>query len=147
MKSIDYGWVIALVAIVILVVMWKPLTGAIGGFRDKASNKEGEERGKAIYYNAEYWLGPGSYKSCAMCHAPDFVPDPAKKVDMVDYVPGKPQPLVAVKDRYDSGTLNTGDELYEQINKCITLPSRIGGGKVSSEHGPLKDLMLYVSRL
>lgn len=142
----DYLWIILVIIAVILVFAWKPLMGMFGGMSDKMTNQEGYEHGKEIFYNADLWGGPGSNKSCAMCHAADFVPDPANPPDMQEYKEGQPRILKGISDRYGGGVMDTGDELYERVMQCLTQPSKMGMGRVSRNAAYMDDLLLYVKR-
>ncbi len=146
MKSIDYSWVIGLVALVALFLLWKPLVGVYKSVSDKATNKDGYERGKLVFYDTTRWAGEGSYKSCAMCHAKDFVPDPDKKIEMVKYKAGEPYILKKLSSKYSGGAMDAGDELYEAVMGCLTAPDKLGCGRVSSGAPIMRDLMLYLSK-
>lgn len=142
----DYFWIIAVVAVVILVVFWKPLTGMISDTRSKMINKEQYETGKEIFFDTTRWGGEDSYKSCAMCHDPDFTPEPGKEIDMIDYKEREPIVLEGIASKYGGGWLGTSDKLFVQINRCISLPTRLSAGSYSRNAPFMDDLMLYVRR-
>jgi hypothetical protein len=81
-----------------------------------------------------------------MCHDPSFEPDPGKKIDMVDYKEGQQLKLENISKKYDAGVLNTSDELFKQINRCISQPTRLAAGGYSRNAPFMDDLMLYVKR-
>ncbi len=143
---IDYGWVIGIVVVVALVVFWKPIFGTFSGVKNQMTNKEGVDRGRAIFYDAERWQGEGSYRSCAMCHDPNFKPDPTKKIDMVDYKQNGIVSLKGTSKKYGN-ILSGDDEIVEHIETCLSLQSRIAGGRVSTSAPFFKDLLAYVKSL
>lgn len=147
MAKIDYGWIIAIAVVLVVIVLWKPITGVVGRTMGKGADAQAIERGKAVFYDVERWDGPGSYKSCAMCHAADFVPDPGKQITMSDYVAGKPYSLKHVGRKYHATMMDTGDELYEQVVNCLNDPARVNSGRVSSNAQFMKDLLAYVNSL
>lgn len=143
--SVDYGWVWAIVIVVGLVVFWKPL---VSGIQTVTGGKKRQEKialGKQVFYDTERWGGKGSYMSCAMCHAADFKPDPTKTIKMADYRPGKPYPLHGVGAKLT--TAMGDDELFNQINNCLGLPSRMNVGKVSAAAQFVEPLKMYVKTL
>ena len=144
--NIDYVWIPVGLIIVILFFAWKPLMGLFGGLRDSATNQEGYERGREAFYDTTLWTGSEGYKSCAMCHAEDFVPEPGRKIDMQVYEEGKVWPLKNIARRYSGGVLDTGDRLYNQIMVCLTQGDRMAMGRVSRKAKYMDDLMLYVRR-
>ncbi|MCC7478925.1 hypothetical protein IT575_10765 [bacterium] len=147
MRSIDYGWVIALVIIVLLVIFWKPIMGLFGAAKDTAVNKPKLDAGKAVFDDPKRWMGENSYRSCAMCHDPAFTPEDGKKVDMQEYVEGKPVILKDIKQKLAGNNLGTDDAIVDQINRCITMPTRIGSGGFSRNAPFMDDLIFYVSSL
>jgi hypothetical protein len=145
MKQVDYGWVWAVVIVVGLVVFWKPLMAGIQNVTGGSKRKELIAEGKTIFYDTTRWEGEKSYKSCAMCHAVDFKPDPNKKITMPDYKPGQPIDLSGVGKRYTNAM---GDEeLFVQINNCLGFPSRMHVGKVSASAKFVLPLKTYVKSL
>jgi hypothetical protein len=146
MNRFDYTWVIVIVVVGILALMWKPIMGAYRNVADKATNKGQFERGKIVFYDTERWGGPGSYKSCAMCHAEDFVPDPNKQITMARYVPGKPVSLKRISSKYRNSMLGTGDELYEACMTCLQAQDKLAGGRVSPNAPFMQDLLVYVEK-
>lgn len=144
--SVDYLWVVLLIFAVILIFTWKPIMGLFTGVSNKMTNQEGFEHGKEIFYSADHWGGPGSNKSCAMCHAKDFKPDPANPPDMQDYKEGQPLVLKGMSKKYGGGVMDTGDELYNRVMQCLTQPSKMGLGRVSRNAPYMDDLLLYVGR-
>jgi hypothetical protein len=143
---VDYVWVILLIIGVILLFTWRPILGLFTGVSDTMTNKAGYDRGKEVFYDAELWGGPGSNKSCAMCHAEDFVPDPANPPQMADYKEGEPWSLKGVGKKYGGGIMDTGDDLYKRIMQCLTQPSKMGMGRVSRNAPYMDDLLDYVSK-
>jgi len=147
MKSnVDYVWIPVLAIVVILIFAWKPITGFFGKVSDSATNQEGYEAGKKIFYSTTQWTGPDGYKSCAMCHAEDFVPEPGRKIDMEKYEEGKVVPLKNIRKRYAAGMLDTGDKLYKQCMICLTQGDRMAMGRVSMNAPYMEDLLEYVRR-
>lgn len=147
MKSnVDYVWIILVIIVVILVFSWRPIVGMFTNVSDSMTNKAGYEAGREAFYDPDRWGGPGSNRSCAMCHAPDFVEDPATPVKMIDYKAGQPYILKNMKKKYGGGVMDTGDELYEQVMRCVTSPSKIGLGRVSRNAPFMDDLLTYVKR-
>lgn len=144
MKSIDYSWVIGIVVIVALVVFWKPLIGGIKGIQNKATNEDAFERGKIVFYDTERWGGKGSYKSCAMCHAPDFTPDPGKQITMGRYKAGAPFILKNISKTYTGGVMGDESPLYDQIMNCLTAPDKMALGRVTANTQFMQDLMVYL---
>lgn len=144
MKSVDYWWVVVLIIVVVLFFTWRPLMGLFTGVSGQLTNQEGVERGRDVFYDTEMWGGKGSYKSCAMCHAADFSRDSAKSIDMGTYREGEPYLLKDVASKYGAGMLDTGDDLYEQVMRCLTGPDRMALGRVSMQSQYLQDLMLYL---
>jgi len=144
--SIDYWWVVLIVIAVLLIFTWKPLMGLFGGVSDKLSNKEGYERGKEVFYDTELWGGKDSYKSCAMCHAPDFVPDPNKKIEMMNYREGEPYLLEDLARKHGGGIMDTGDDLYKQVMRCLMGPDRMQLGRVSMQSQFMQDLLVYLNQ-
>jgi hypothetical protein len=143
--SVDYGWIWAIVIVVGLVVFWKPLMGGIQSVTGGKKRQEQIAEGKKIFYDTERWGGKGSYMSCAMCHAADFTPDPKKQIKMADYRPGKPYPLHGASARLT--TAMGDDEVFNQINNCLGLPSRMNVGKVSAAAKFVLPLKTYVKSL
>jgi hypothetical protein len=146
MKSIDYSWAIGLAVLVVLILMWKPLVGLYNKMSDKATNKDAYERGKVVFYDTTRWAGEGSYKGCAMCHAADFVPDPAKTVEMPKYKAGQPYILKKLSSKYGGGAMGAGDELYEAAMQCLMAPDKMSCGRVSSSAPFMQDLMYYLAK-
>ena len=146
MKQIDYGWVMVIVVVLLIVVFIKPIIGGIHAAVDKATNRSGYERGKAVFYDAERWAGKGSYRSCAMCHTPDFTPEAGKHVEMNRYVPGKPVILKDIAANYHLGVIETSDDLFNQVISCLTAPDKIGCGQVSRNAKGMDDLLFYLSK-
>jgi hypothetical protein len=146
MNRFDYSWVIGIVVIVVLAFMWKPIMGLYHNISNKATNKDQYERGKIVFYDTTRWGGPDSYKSCAMCHAADFTPDPNKQITMLKYKPGQPKILKNLQNRFGSNVLGTGDELYEAINDCVVDQEKLAGGRVSIQAPFMQDLLVYVSK-
>jgi hypothetical protein len=142
----DYFWIIVVVIVVILVAVWKPIMKEYSSISAKVGNKDKYEAGKAVFYDTARWKEGESYMSCAMCHAADFVPDPGKTITMKDYVPGKPFILKGINRKYNSGVMSTGEELLNQINKCLSDSNRIGGGTYSRHSPFISDLEFYVSK-
>jgi len=142
----DYLWVILLLIAVVLVFAWRPLMGLITGVSDTMTNKAGYDHGQEIFYDADLWGGPGSNKSCAMCHAADFKPDPSNPPNMDDYVEGKPYILKNIAAKYGGGIMGTGDELYERVMQCLTQGSKMQLGRVSRNAPYMNDLLEYVRK-
>src|SRR4051812_41416726 len=138
MKSVDFGWIWAVVIVVGLVVFWKPLMAGIQTATGGTKHKEAIAAGKVIFYDTTRWGGKDSYMSCAMCHAADFKPDPNKQIKMADYVPGKPISLHGVGGKLMNSMGD--DELFNAINNCLGLPSRMNAGKVSVQAKFVKPL-------
>jgi hypothetical protein len=145
MRSIDYGWMVMLGIVVVIAIFWKAIFGFFGGVNDKMNNKDKLEAGKKVFYDTGRW-GEGTYKSCAMCHAADFVPDPSKKIEMTEYKPGAPIILKDIKRKYPAGNMGTDEEILEQINKCVASPLRLGSATFSRQLPWMDDLIFYVSR-
>jgi hypothetical protein len=143
MKLIDYGWIPMLGIVILLVVFWKPMAAKFSDITGGTQKKAVIAKGKEVFYDTERW---GEYKSCAMCHAADFKPDPGKKIDMADYKPGQPVSLAGAAKR-NGGVLTGEDQLLAQINECIALPDRMGKGKISPNAPFMKDLVVYVKSL
>ncbi len=141
----DYFWIIAVVFVIILIFAWKPLMGVFGNVSSKVNNDEKYEAGKAVFYDTTRW-GDDKYVSCAMCHAPDFVPEPGKEITMVEYVPGKPVVLKGIQKKYGGGVMDTGDELYDQVCKCMGNGDRMAVGTLSRKAPFMDDLLFYVSK-
>jgi hypothetical protein len=146
MKSVDFAWIWALVIVIGLVVFWKPLMGGIQTMTGGSARKDSIARGKVIFYETERWAGKGSYMSCAMCHAADFVPEKGKTIKMPDYKAGSPISLKGTAARH-SNIMTGDDKLFEEINDCLGQPSRMNVGKVSAAAPFVKDLMAYVKSL
>jgi hypothetical protein len=142
----DYVWIPFVAIIILVVVFWRQISGFFGGLSDSATNKEQYDKGKAVFYDNDRWLGEGSYKSCAMCHTSDWQVEPGKKVEMVDYKEGDPVILEDIATKYSAGMLGTTDQLYEQVMRCLSDPNRIYGGKVSVNAPYLQDLLEYVRK-
>jgi len=142
----DYLWVILVIIGVILVFTWRPLMSLFTGVSDTMTNKAGYDHGKEVFYDAELWGGPGSNKSCAMCHAPDFKPDPENPPDMKDYVEGKPYILKGIAKKYGGGIMDTGDELFERVMMCLSNGNKMGLGRVSRKAPYMDDLLEYVRK-
>lgn len=147
MNRFDYSWAIVLVVLVAIALMWKPIMGAFKGVSDKATNKDAYERGKIVFYNTTRWAGEGSYKSCAMCHAADFVPEPGKVIKMSRYKPGEPFILKKISDKYGGNIMGTGEELYEACMSCLQAPDKMGCGRISMQSKDMQDLLFYVNKL
>ncbi|GEM_PF-1295321 len=145
-SNVDYLWIILAVIVVILLFTWRPIVGMFTNVSDSVTDKEGYEAGREAFYNADLWGGPGSNRSCAMCHAPDFTEDPANPVEMDDYKPGEPVVLTEIRKKYGGGVMDTGDELFERIMMCVSSPSKMGLGRVSRSAPFMDDLMTYVMR-
>jgi hypothetical protein len=145
MMKADYFWIIAVIFVIVLVFAWKPLMGVFSGVSDKVGNKDKYEAGKAVFYDTTRW-GEGQYKSCAMCHAEDFVPEPGKEIKMTAYVPGQPVILKGIGKKYSSGVMDTGDGLYQQVNLCLSNGDRMAVGSFSRNAKFMEDLLFYVSK-
>jgi hypothetical protein len=144
MKSIDYSWVIGIIVIVALVFLWKPIMSGFKGMENKATNKDAFDRGKIVFYDTERWGGKGSYKSCAMCHAADFVPDPGKQITMTRYKAGAPFILKNLSKTYTGGVMGDESPLFDAVNNCIIAPDKLGCGRVTSGAKYMQDLMVYL---
>jgi len=144
--SVDYLWIILVVIGVILIFAWKPLMGMFTGVSDKMTNKESYERGREVFYDTEFWAGEGSYKSCAMCHAADFVPEEGKEIDMPEYKPGEPWILKDIANKYGSNLLSGDDELFNRMMQCLSSPGKMGMGRPSRNAPYMEDLIEYVKR-
>lgn len=142
----DYLWIVLLIFAVVLFFTWRPLLGLITGVSDTVTNKAGYERGKEIFYDPDHWAGPGSNKSCAMCHAQDFTPDPDNPPTMKDYKEGEPWILNDISKKYDAGIMSTGDELYERVMQCLSQGSKMQLGRVSRKAPYMDDLLEYVRK-
>ena len=142
----DYLWIILVVIAVILVFAWRPIMGMFTSVSDSVTNQEGYEAGRVAFYNADLWGGPGSNRSCAMCHAPDFEEDPANPVEMDEYKAGEPRILKDIRKKYGGGVMDTGDELFERVMQCVSSPSKMGLGRVSRAAPFMDDLLTYVIR-
>ena len=145
-SSVDYWWVLVIVIVVILVFSWKPLMRFYSDVSGKMSNKEAYERGREVFYDTDLWGGPESYKSCAMCHAADFVPEADRQIDMRDYRPDQPYELRDLAKKYGGGMLGTGDKLFEQVMRCLTGPDRMQLGRVSMQAPFVQDLLEYLRK-
>jgi hypothetical protein len=141
----DYFWIIIVVIAIIVAVCWKPISGALTGVVNRVEHTDKYEAGKAIFYDTTRW-GEGKYMSCAMCHAADFVPDPNKKIDMLEYVAGQPKVLKGISRKYGTSVMDTGDELFNQVNTCLSNQSRMGLGSYSRNAKFYDDLLFYVSK-
>ena len=142
MKGVDYGWVWALVIVVGLVVFWKPLMSGIQNVTGGTKRKETIAAGKVIFYDTKRW---GSYKSCAMCHAADFTPDPKQQIKMADYRPGNPYSLKGSGKKLVN--VMGDDAVFNEINNCLGQPSRMNVGKVSAAAAFVHPLKEYVKSL
>lgn len=145
-SNADYGWILAVVFVIIMIFAWKPMMGMFSNMSDKASNKEGYERGRVVFYDTTRWTGPEGYKSCAMCHAADFKPEPGRKIEMMAYKEGEPIILKGISGKYGTSILGTGDELYQQCIRCLTQGDRMGMGRVSAKAVYMQDLLEYVKK-
>ena len=145
-SNADYGWILAIVFVIILVFAWKPMMGLFSHVSDKATNKEAYDRGREVFYDTTRWTGPDGYKSCAMCHAPDLTPEPGRKIEMMAYREGEPYILKSISRKYGASMLGTGDELYQQCMRCLTQGDRMGMGRVSIKAAYVKDLLEYVKK-
>jgi hypothetical protein len=144
MKSIDYSWVIGIVVIVALVLFWKPIMGSFTKLENKAGNKDAVDRGRIVFYDTERWGGKGSYMSCAMCHAADFVPDPSKTITMGRYKAGAPYILKGLSKKYPGGVMGDEGPLFDAAMNCLTQPDKMGCGRVTSGAKFVQDLMVYL---
>jgi hypothetical protein len=146
MKSIDYSWVIGIVILVALIILWKPIMHGFTGLANKATNKEGYERGKTVFYDTGRWGGEGSYMSCAMCHAADFVPDAGKTITMTKYKAGEPYILKNLAKKYAGGAMGDEDALFEAAMDCLTAPDKMSCGRVTASTGYMRDLIVYLNK-
>lgn len=147
MKSIDYSWVIGIVVVVALALFWKPIVGSFQGLENKATNKDAVDRGKIVFYDTERWGGKDSYKSCAMCHAADFVPDPDKTITMGRYKAGEKVVLKGLAKKYPRGVMGDEGPLYDAVLSCLTAPDKIGSGTVMASAKFMQDLLAYLYKL
>ena len=146
MKTVDPGIYMVIGIVVLIVIFWKPIYNSFEKVTGGKAHSEQVARGKQMFYDTERWGGKGSYMSCAMCHASDFKPDPAKHITMADYRPGQPYSLKGEGDK--NGSLLTGDDdLLNAINNCLGQPSRMNVGRVASTAPFLPDLEAYVKSL
>jgi hypothetical protein len=146
MPRIDYLWIILGVIVVVLLLSWGTLRGWYSDVRYKATNQEQYERGKVIFYDEEIWAGEGANKSCAACHAPDYVKPAGVTIEMQEYVEGQPLVLKDIQKKYGSNMLSSDDRLFTQIMVCLANPTRMGCGKVSRNAKHIQDLLEYVRR-
>ena len=146
MGKADYAWIPIGLILIVVVIFWKQISGLFTGVSDSATNKEQYDKGKAVFYDNDRWLGEGSYASCAMCHAEDWVREDGKTVKMADYKEGDPLILDGIATKFSAGMLGTTDQLYEQVMRCLSDPNRIYGGKVSVNAPYLQDLLEYVRK-
>jgi hypothetical protein len=145
MKSnVDYGWAVFLGIAVLAAVLWKPMSAGIGNLRGKMTNKEGYDRGQAIFYDSTRW-GPDNYVACAMCHITDFQFDAGKEVTMQDFVKGEFHVLEGMQQKYYTG-MGDDTEMVKAINKCLSMPSRMNQGGHSIQAPWMQDLLTYVKR-
>jgi len=145
-RVVDYGWFVLIGIVLVVILFWKPISTLFSGVTEKVTNQESYEAGKAVFYSTTQWAGEESYQSCAMCHAPDFVPEEGKQIKMADYKPGEPHVLKNISKKYPSSMLSIGSDLYEQVMVCVTRPTRLSCGRVSHKAQFMQDLMVYVSR-
>jgi hypothetical protein len=116
----------------------------LSGVKDKVTNKEGYERGKAVFYDTGRWV-EGKYRSCAMCHDPAFKFEAGKTTDMPDYHPDQVYPLKNMRAKYYT-TMGSDDEMLAAINKCMSMQTRIGTGTFSLQAPWMQDLLEYIKR-
>lgn len=140
----DYGWIVFLVIGVLIVILWKPMAGLFGKVGDKVSNKEGYDRGAAVFADGKRWI-EGKNRSCAMCHDPAFKFAPGETTDMPDYHEGQITPLKGMRAKYYT-SIGSDDDMLAAINKCMSMQTRIGTGTFSLQAQWMQDLLEYVKR-
>ncbi len=140
-KPFDYSWIVFAVIIVVVIFAYKPVMNAIQKARQP---KEGSDYmvGKEIFYNPSEW-GPEN-RSCAMCHAKDYTLSPNhSKVEMEEFTYVE---LKNVKRKFGVGIIGNPDKLLAQVNRCLSSPRRIDGGRINFGNSKWEPLLAYLVR-
>lgn len=138
-KPFDYSWILFIVVIVAVIVAYKPVMNAINQARQP---KEGSDYlvGEELFYNPNGW-GPEN-RSCAMCHKEDYTFSPNfSKVEMEEFAYVE---LKGIKKKFGVGVIGNPDALLGQVNRCLSSPQRIDGGKITFADLKWQPLFAYL---
>jgi len=140
-KPFDYSWIVIAAIIVVVIVAYKPVMNAINQAQQP---KEGSDYlvGEEIFYDPNGW-GPEN-RSCAMCHKEDYTLSPNySEVEMEDFTYVE---LKGIKRKFGIGVIGSPDKLLSQVNRCLSMPSRINGGTITFAHIKWQPLLEYLVR-
>ena len=121
-KSIDYGWIILIIVVVIAIFAYKPIMGFLGKRSSESAGAVEARKAKDLFYDYQAWSYPN--RSCAMCHAKDYEVNPEnQEIDMRDF---KYVELKNIAKKHHYTLLGTSSDLVDQINRCLHSSGRIG---------------------
>lgn len=136
--KMDPSWIFFAIIIIVVLIFWRPI---IGFFHKEAGVLTGSEdiaKGKALFYDIDAWGRHNA--SCAMCHAKDYTSDKNAQIPFkITYIA-----LKDVAGNYGATFTGTDDRLVDQINKCLSLESRLSVGSLQTQNEKLKLLVSYV---
>ncbi len=143
-KPFDYGIIVVIALIVAVVLAYKPVMSFINKTKAGSESAGLVAKGKEIFYDPMIWGREN--RSCAMCHAEDYVLAPGfDKVDMVDA--DKTRPLKNIRKTFGIGVIGNTQKLQDQINRCLSSGSRIESGKLNFGDRRLEPLIAYLLTL
>jgi len=140
MRTIDYGWIIIIILVIVGFFLYKPVVKVFQNIINPKSKQERFARAKELFYDYKAWGYEN--RSCAMCHAKDYTTNPQKPtIDMPDF---RYVPLENIKAKYPPSLMGPNEALMRQINRCLSSPGRINGGTIYQTDERMELLMLYV---
>lgn len=141
-RSIDYGWIILIIIIVVAIFAYKPVVGYVRGRVSQSAGATDYQKAKELFYDYQAWGYPN--RSCAMCHSKDYEVNPEHQdIDMPDF---KYVELKAVAKEYHYTILGSPTELVEQINRCLHSPMRIAYGTLTQDDERIRLLLVYLRK-
>lgn len=142
-KSIDYGWVILIIVVIVAIFAYKPITGYLAKRSSESAGAVEFQKAKELFYDYQAWSHPN--RSCAMCHTKDYEVNPDQPdIDMPDF---KYVELEDVAKKYGYTLLGTPDNLLKQVNRCLHATGRIGYGTLTLNDEKMRLLLLYLRSL
>lgn len=144
MSKTDPGWIYIIVIAAIVALLWKPailpLYNRVAG---NFSKEDQIARGKATFMDDKRWAVQGM--SCATCHTQGQQTIPEGRGAMAQDIMFVP--LNGAYRRLAKGALASETAIATQINKCVTLPSRISSPSLSPSSDIMKDLITYIKTI
>jgi len=142
-RNVDYGWIVFLILIVIVVIAYKPVMNAISKTRAGSASAELVAKGRDIFYDPDVWGQKN--RSCAMCHAKDYIlSDGYEAVEMKDY---RYVELKNLKKTYEFGVMGNPEQLMDQVSRCLSSGTRIEAGTLTRADPRWEPLLAYLVTL